>query len=134
MLSAGKPLVSIIKTAAKLNPPLFVSKKNLFTHNHKHRLRSLVIDEVKLPAASDKAQTPEIELEREKVEVDKAIRLCEECITQVLNALVGKQINATITEALKAAELLQKIREGNPWEGVLRRFVMEVSLDHGFRK
>ena len=119
------PFSEISKRAAELKPVLKISKKNIFTHNKAHRLKSI---QVQTPQ-----QGAESETQREAAETDNAILLCEKIIAQVLKAIEDKSMSPTITEALKATEILQRIREGNPWESALRKFVSEVSLDHGFR-
>jgi len=125
MLHKGVPLSKIIEKAKKFKPSFKVNKANLSVHNKKHRIPSIV------------EGTPDRKAEdvttRQQLDTAQDVMLCTEIIKDVLSRIRSKTLIPTITEALKAAEILKRIQDGNPWENALRAFVSEVSLEHGFR-
>lgn len=125
MLHKGMPLSKIIAKAKKLKPPFVINKANLSVHNKTHRIPSIV--------ESTPERKAQDETLRQKDETSKEVKLCTDIIADVVMRIENKTLIPTITEALKAVEILKRIQDGNPWENALRAFVAEVSLEHGFR-
>jgi len=125
MLHKGVPLSKIVEKAKKFKPSFKVNKANLSVHNKTHRIPSIV--------ESTPERKAQDETLRQQDDTSKEVKLCTDIIADVVMRIENKTLIPTITEALKAVEILKRIQDGNPWENALRAFVSEVSLEHGFR-
>lgn len=125
LLLMGTSMQKIVDYLKHYN--ICISKRAVQTHVEKHSVRYRVLKQQRF--LQHKAR----EDKREKKEIDmvSTVEMLDTIIDEVAFKLDMKLINPSIQEALKAAELKSRIKEGNPFKDSLLSLFASMSVTHG---
>lgn len=120
-LIQGQSSTEIIAFAKKNR--LILNKYNVSCHNRKHR--AVLKEDLNIEKSPRKAK--QLQAKSEKLMAD-ATTILNLVINRTYEDLISGEIRPTLTEGLKAVELLQKYNEGSPAERTIMQFIQGVHL------
>lgn len=131
MLAGGTKYSDIQAWAEKRNTPLKFYKSTLSIHNNKHRIPSLNEFKKDNKIPTDKNQKKVRQKALSIIKDENLLSLTEFLnlvIASATHALVNNNSTPTIQEAVKAAEILNKVREGGQHEEALITLFKSFSM------
>jgi len=108
----------IIKKASRFRPKFIISNRNIALHKKNHLLKL---------KTKDKTKKKKSNIKKETIKVSSMVDFLDLVIDKVNTKILNGEIIPTVTEAVKAAEIKSKIKEGSKFEKELLKFFMDVS-------
>ena len=125
LLLMGTSMQKIVDYLKHYN--ICVSKRTVQTHVEKHSTRYRTIKQTRLLAHKGRND----KREKKEISMVSTVEMLDTIIDEVAFKLDMKIINPSIQEALKAAELKSRIKEGNPFKDSLLALFSSMSVTHG---
>jgi len=122
----------------KRDPKLRISVQAINSHNRKHRMPAIkdMADSLTKNSTQNASSPPAPQLDEAKQKAIQAIlnnnpltvsQFCDLVIAKTTELIVNGQMNPTVADANKAAELKQRIKSGSPFESQLVTLFMDIS-------
>jgi hypothetical protein len=136
LLASSTPYREIIKWAAEKS--FKICLKNLSVHNNAHRIPNLgeltfnpdKKEKVTKPVKCDpetRAKAEEFLREHQLLSESDFLRLI---IQKATVDILNDRLHPSVNDANKSAELLQKIKDGDPMQGALLSALKEIASNH----
>lgn len=123
MIEKGTSQKDVMSWLLSQENPINVSKATMSRHASKHNLNHLKILPSDVTENTEEGKDPEISSGQVLAMAD----FLDLVISKVNKQVESGDLKPTITEAIKAADIKSKIKEGSKVEKELLNFIMEVS-------